>query len=67
MSPVAHIHKGMQRVFPGNPLDLLRRIVQRVTIVGTAVHGHGTDKPATATGGRQTDFTDEARYVRYPE
>jgi len=59
MPPVTHVHKGMRRVFTGNPLDLLQRIFERMTIVGIAVNGHGTDKPATATGGRYTDFAAE--------
>jgi len=54
--PVAHVHKGMRGIFTGNPLDLLQRIAQRVTVVGIAVYCHGTGKPPAATGGCHTDF-----------
>ena len=59
MTPVAHVHKGVLGVFTGNPLNLPQSIFQGMTVIGIAVNGHGTDKPATATGGRHTDFAAE--------
>jgi hypothetical protein len=56
--PVAHVHKGMRGILTGNPLDLLQRIFERMTVIGIAVNSHDTDKPAAATGGRHTDSGD---------
>ena len=58
VTAVAHVHKHMLRR-PDNSSDLLESVFQGVTIVWIAVNRFGTDEPASAAGGGNTDFAAE--------
>ena len=60
MAPVAHVYKCMLRA-AGNPLDLIQGIFQSMAVIRVVMHGHGADKPATATGGCHADLA--AKFV----